>query len=65
MNLIKKAKKLALKESTTANIQTTGEGKSFLKAHFDYWLKKIKREKSCPLHGKKNNFECRTCARLV
>lgn len=35
----------AKKDVNKMNIETTAEGKSALRARFDYWIKKLKNEK--------------------
>lgn len=63
-DIIEEAKKRALKDTKGMDIQTTAEGRSFLSFHFNKWFKKLTKG-GCPLHGRKNHFECRTCARML
>lgn len=40
-NISTKAKKLAYRDANKVAIESTAEGKSFLKSRYDYWVRKL------------------------
>ena len=42
MEKAKLAKKLTLRDRKKAKVQTTAEGRSWLRARFEYWMQKLK-----------------------